>query len=300
MWRWWWLVLFTTMPVHIVTIDDHRHHCVFIHGWGQRYPEDYWGSVTGWVDRDGLCSNTTLLRMDTVNHGWLDAELHDVVTHAVLRGEGGGGSTLIFTHSMGGLIFAEAIRRNRIPTKTRHSGSSNKNTVITWRVAAGTPWHGSPLAVTARRICESPNHNNRTTVTRAATFEDEPQRTMLQWAGQCDPCTGRVPRGLMQMADLGALERLRGWWLSTRQPMPQITICGTSPWGSGGWFGVEYTIVDEMLGLVDGTHDGVVPLQECRWGRSDKRHYKPFANHADLSCRTHNDEVCTIYGTTTA
>ena len=49
-------------------------------------------------------------------------------------------------------------------------------------------------------------------------------------------------------------------------------------------------------------HDGVAPLKDCTWTSSYKQankqeqQYKLSRNHADLSCGTHDDTVCTLYG----
>ena len=74
---------------------------------------NYWGSVARWVEQ--LCRNSTFLWMDTVNNGWMDTRLHDAVASTVH----GQGSCLVFTHSMGELVFAEAVRRHIIDNPSR-------------------------------------------------------------------------------------------------------------------------------------------------------------------------------------
>jgi hypothetical protein len=266
----WCYHLATLIAVVTTTTTVIHNRCVFIHGWGQTRQTNYWGSVAHWVEP--LCRNSTFLWMDTVNNGWMDTRLHNAVASAVH----GQGSCLVFTHSMGGLVFAEAVRRHIID-----------NPLTRWRVAAGTPWYGSPLATAARRICESDN---------------DPRRLLLRDVGQCDTQHGQVPRALLQLTDTTSLKVLRDWMLSNGTTGPDVTLCGNNPWGFSDWFGLQYSAIKDLFGVnheLTTQHDGVVPLKDCTWTSSYKqanKQYKLSRNHADLSCGTHDDTVCTLYG----
>ena len=57
--------------------------------------------------------------------------------------------------------------------------------------------------------------------------------------------------------------------------------------------------MEEILGVgheMTTQHDGVVPLSDCRWWQAVATTYELDRNHADFSCRTHDDTVCTLYG----
>ena len=191
------LLIAVVAAVTTTTTTVIHNRCVFIHGWGQTGRTDYWGSVAHWVEP--LCRNSTFLWMDTVNNGWMDTRLHDAVASAVH----GQGSCLVFTHSMRGLVFAEAVRRHIID-----------NPLTPWRVPAGTPWYGSPLATAARHTCESDN---------------DPRRLLLRDVGQCDTQRGEVLRALLQLTDTPSLKVLRDWMLSNGTTGPDVTLCGHHP-----------------------------------------------------------------------
>jgi hypothetical protein len=93
--------------------------CIFFHGTGQTKDEPisstfhgYWGKIENFTPQ---CSSRIFVHRNTKSRGWNSKELQNYFCETALMGEQNKNSTLItnkiiFAHSMGNLILAEAIR----------------------------------------------------------------------------------------------------------------------------------------------------------------------------------------------
>ncbi|KAG7394926.1 hypothetical protein PHYBOEH_004447 [Phytophthora boehmeriae] len=126
--------------------------CIFIHGLGVSTEEPdnqdsfpaYWGNVT---DHTPCCSTTKYAHLDTVNNSWTSAmQQQKVCDRALAVSETSTGSviadTIVFTHSMGGLMMSGALANGRCSL-----ASSS-----TW-VSAAAPMRGSMGSDTVQESC---------------------------------------------------------------------------------------------------------------------------------------------------
>ena len=93
------------------------HDCIFVHGLGeiQASPssapsfEEYWNQLHG-EDKPSYCKTTAFLHLNTVDYAWFDPQLQQQLC-SLMKPDSQGRlvNSVVFTHSMGNLIFAGAL-----------------------------------------------------------------------------------------------------------------------------------------------------------------------------------------------
>jgi len=149
----------------------HDVHCVFIHGAGtipdpltsptvhreiDHLPEgvnNYWGNVKLWTETTSdndrpVCTSYAFTYLDTVHKPWDDVSLAEAACEALWQAKDENSFTQrIFLHSMGNLIFFNALYLNKCAINT---GSVQNTNVYSF----GGPMRGSEMVSAAKFICE--------------------------------------------------------------------------------------------------------------------------------------------------
>eukprot|EP00443_Scrippsiella_acuminata_P058661 CAMPEP_0115437164 /NCGR_PEP_ID=MMETSP0271-20121206/34591_1 /TAXON_ID=71861 /ORGANISM="Scrippsiella trochoidea, Strain CCMP3099" /LENGTH=258 /DNA_ID=CAMNT_0002862759 /DNA_START=10 /DNA_END=786 /DNA_ORIENTATION=+ len=226
----------------------------------------YWGGLERISQFTPYCSSRHFLHENTVKRGWDDAGLHRSAC-ALAVGKGADTAirdTIVVTHSMGNLIFAEALRQ----------GTCSLENTSKW-ISIQAPWQGSKAAPWVSNICS--NHTSS---------------RLLRWlAGElqyCDPdLPGQVYRGYESLRpDFPGLQNL----IPVAQANVHRALCGSSAYGLQS----SYSAALEALALevkYGEYSDGMVSVSSCTLpGASYEGHYTaPFymaqINHVDGTCR---------------
>jgi hypothetical protein len=253
--------------------------CVFIHGVGisTSFPSDtfdasgYWGGLQRISEYTPYCASRHFLHQETERRGWDDRGLQNATCELAVGGEVGDGTirnTIVITHSMGNLFFAEALRRNTCSLDTNTSK---------W-ISIQAPWQGSKAAAWVEKICSN-----------------ETSSTVLRWLAKelsyCDPdVPGKVFRSYETLRpDFPGLRDL----LAVAQPRVHASLCGSSPLGLVSQWSAALEAFSAEVGFGE-ANDGIVPSTSCMLpGGAYREHYSaPFylasVNHLDGTCRLGN------------
>jgi hypothetical protein len=259
-----------------VAAAHRRYRCVFIHGVGvgeTRPPNTddasgYWGGLQRISKFTPYCASRHFLHEDTLRRGWDDEGLHSATCNLAVGATSRLGSirhTVVITHSMGNLIFAEALRRNTCSLDTNTSK---------W-VSIQAPWRGSKAAAWVENICS--NHTS-----------SAPLRWLASKLSYCDPdAPGKVFR---------SYETLRPDFPGLKDLAPiarfgvHASLCGSSAVGLASEWSAALQALSLEVGFGE-ANDGLVAIKSCVLpGKKYSSHYSsPFymaeVNHLDGTCR---------------
>jgi hypothetical protein len=265
--------------------------CIFLHGAGQ--PDDlpaqnsfpkYWGKVEQVVTQ---CSSTTFVRANTQDFAWDNQQLMQKYCDTALQATGATGTTInnaiIFTHSMGNLIFSGALA----------TGLCSLGSDANWWSVSGP--------ITGSRVCDVLN-----TVCRG----DHPSQALEILARTLDACVGTetTPSYKSMQENFPGTFKIAVEGFSKRAGL----MCGDTPLGLGTLDSVGLSLLAQIAKLDSGANDGMVDLDNCSPGFSGAwssnaadPDYKPAVNHGDTTCRNGDgffgsDRMpCTWYATRT-
>lgn len=249
--------------------------CVFIHGSGVKdtQPADtndtmgYWGGLEHISKYTPYCASRHFLHQNTAKRGWDDGEVLKATCDLAV-GEASGGSirdTVVISHSMGNLIFAQALRQNLC---SFDAGTSK------W-LSLEAPWWGSEACDVLKHLCSN------TTSQR-----------LWQWiakkAHYCDPdVPGEVNLGYKTMSpEYPALQGL----VEIAERYVHKAICGSSAFGLTSKYSAALDAIAHEV-RYGAPNDGMVRVDSCKLpGRQYESHHSaPFylaeINHADGTCR---------------
>ena len=255
--------------------------CIFFHGSGERVTgpplnehSEYWGPLNRFTPH---CKVRRYIREETKMRGWNDEGLQkiyckeatfDQQDKTIIRNK------IIYTHSMGGLVVAGAIRNKFCDIDTKTSS---------WYTIAPA-YQGSHLVKFVRNVCERKDPGVLPQI----------YRYISEFFGYCIPGKDEL-YPVYETLDLDysymkelveiSLHRLNG------------SLCGDSAYGLNTVFSIPLSIVASYANFPEHS-DGLVPISSCqivgkRQGKTfgetpDEMYYKPSTNHPDNTCR-HGD-----------
>jgi hypothetical protein len=231
--------------------------CVFLHGVGEvntspptpTDTEQYWGGsrkLSGFLGE--ACNSTSFVHQDSTTRAWDNAELQAAYCDAVV-GAGGDLSAsvddaLVVSHSMGNLIFADALNKG-----TCKLGPSSR-----W-ISLAAPWRGSKAAIFIEKLCLN------------ATIFEAP----LRWiAKEMNYCT-TAPNGT---------HSINAAYVSLRPDNPALASgelaeyaaahvaaaqCGDSAYGLTSIYSLALESLAAVVGYGE-SNDGMVPISSCQIG----------------------------------
>lgn len=270
------LLLLLLSQVLVAHAADASYRCVFLHGVGVSHTSnstdsdtgDYWGG-DDIIEHTPYCASRVFLHQDTVRRGWDDVELQKAAcdlavgnsTDGVIR------STVVISHSMGNLFFAEALRK----------GNCSLDSSSQW-ISIQAPWLGSKMATWIHKICS--NHTSS---------------KLLRWLAKelnyCDPDQpGKVYQAYETLKpDFPGLQSL------ALVANAQVTraLCGSSVFGLPTMYSAALAALAGEVEFGEDS-DAVVPLSSCLLpGRDYREHYAERfylaqINHLDGTCRSGN------------
>lgn len=145
------VLIFSIMQLFCTAAAATTRHCVFVHGAGYNHSAppssidigDYWGgeaNIRKYISED-ICPSLVFLHHDMASVGWDNVELQKSVCQDILsvsaqpRSSNIISNALLFSHSMGNLVVADALRK----------GLCTIGTTSKW-VSMSAPWRGSKAA----------------------------------------------------------------------------------------------------------------------------------------------------------
>jgi len=255
------------------TLEQKR--CVFIHGSGNLKEgpvtdsfEKYWGNIHEFTPQ---CSSWEFNHEDTVTNLFDDPILMQKICDFTV-GSGNDSSitnTIVFSHSMGGLIFANALR----------DGLCKMGPGSSW-YDASAPFRGTKGADFVDRLCE-----NRSVFAKP-----------IQWlAEKMHYCTDdKKPNNayLSMKTDYPAIKGLADF----AAKHVNGTMCGDSAVGLYSKYSIAFEALDAVVEYGE-PNDGMVPVSSCILEDMDKYkkdyksdYYIAEVNHADSTCRDGNGD----------
>jgi hypothetical protein len=255
--------------------------CIFFHGSGERITaptreehKDYWGPLNNYTPQ---CKIRRYVLQETKYRGWDSVEIqkhycdeatYDQADKKLITNK------IIFSHSMGAMIVAAAIRNGFCDIDNRTSS---------WYSIA-TPFEGSHIITFVKRVCER----------KVPGILPEIYRYISDLFGYCYPGKDELypvyeSLGLnySYMPDIArvGIQKIKG------------SLCGTSAFGLTTMFSIPLSVVASYAGYPE-DNDGLVPQGSCKIiGRRQNAvygndpgglFYKPATNHPDNTCR-HGD-----------
>ncbi|XP_069119273.1 uncharacterized protein [Argopecten irradians] len=261
--------------------------CVFVHGTGQTPSVNtvlqdlpgYWGKVKSYTYN---CMSHKFVHYNSKSYGWDEDSVQQFLCDAAAV-NGTIRNTVLFSHSMGGLVIAAALHRKKCffdPTTSRWFSSQ-------------TPWKGSVATNTASRIC------------RNDILPNNPVRGILRWNGYCKPKESalyEVYRTLLTDYVSPTGVRFTDMLTIGRRYISGL-LCGTSSIGEGHL--QLHAVFDsfalsglQFFGNLKDPNDGMVSFDSCKLRtdvqfevHSSSRYYKGKINHAEGTCR-HGGSPC--------
>eukprot|EP00443_Scrippsiella_acuminata_P048461 CAMPEP_0115200778 /NCGR_PEP_ID=MMETSP0270-20121206/17292_1 /TAXON_ID=71861 /ORGANISM="Scrippsiella trochoidea, Strain CCMP3099" /LENGTH=299 /DNA_ID=CAMNT_0002614183 /DNA_START=75 /DNA_END=974 /DNA_ORIENTATION=+ len=252
------------------------HRCVFMHGLGMPNSsapteidtDDYWGGDSNIIRLTPFCSSRTYIHQDTVTRAWDNAEMHKAVCEAAL-GEGSNDTvirdTVLFAHSMGNLIFADAIRQGACSLDT----SSHF-------VSIAAPWYGSKASQVLEEYCSNSSAGE-----------------VLHWlAHKLHRCDADRPGSISHAYE--SLEPTYPAFEGLAEFAAQqvsFAMCGHSPYGLTSVYSAAMEGLASAIGFGEQS-DGMVPLSSCLLpGKAYDTHwqsafYSAGINHIDGTLRS--------------
>jgi len=262
--------------VALLVVVASAKHCVFLHGAGildegpptNTYPE-YWGKINSFTPQ---CDDWIFNHADTVTNAFDNSTLMQSYCDVATNSTGGSiiKDSIVFTHSMGNVILAAAIR----------GGLCSLDSSSTWYLAA-PPTTGSKASDLVEDICNSTN------------WLDGPIRdiaTLLHFCVNDQPGDANLAYVSLQ-TDYPAL-----------QGLPEImtahangAICGNSPFGLVSIYSLGLEALSVLVDYGEPS-DGMVPMSSCQAGLdpnqfgddANSNFYLAAVNHADSTCRDGN------------
>lgn len=230
--------------------------CVFLHGSGESITADptdtfyqYWGHIEKYT---GYCKKRIFIHEETKNRGWDNIELQKSYCTVAQN------ATTIFSHSMGSLVLAAAIR----------NGCNIQNK--TWYDLGG-PFFGSKAALFLDDICSSSN----------STY-----RYIADHGGYCIPGKNKTYMAYLSLRpNYGYINEL----YSFARPFITGSLCGVSSFGLNSKYSLFLYLLSTVVDYGE-QNDGMVALSSCSiFGNSSSNptdlFYTPLVNHADITCR---------------
>jgi len=243
--------------------------CVFLHGSGLTDDEppttsfpDYWGEVENFTPQ---CASHTFNHHDTVSRRYDDPVLMAGYCALLTNGSGIIDNKIIFTHSMGNLILAAALR----------AGYCSLAQSSSWYEVSG-PLFGSKACDTLRQICQSDYEPLRDLAAKfnycKSKDKGEPNPAYLSMRPSDANLTG--------LAEIVS-KHVKG------------AMCGVSAFGLFSLDSLELEALAAVVGY-GSANDGMVAITSCQntqgtWGQIPQDNfYLAAINHADSTCR-HGD-----------
>lgn len=241
--------------------------CAFVHGLGRNgtfrvrhgLPR-YWGWTGAMVQP--YCNHQSYMDANTIVHPWSSPRLHDVACATLKKHQNNATRVVVFTHSMGNLIFAAAMQSGKCFLR-RHTDA--------W-VVMGAPWHGLTRENMARIAWLCRHTGDRT----------------------CDAHTG-LPGPSMQSLSADTPGLLSLATVATRQAA--VYLCGNLAFGVFSRFSIPLVLFGAIVlqQPVWGS-DGMVLTSACLAPAT--RHVRTYVvslNHADTAGRTRAFELHSWY-----
>jgi len=230
--------------------------------------DDYWGGDSNIIRLTPFCSSRTYIHQDTVTRAWDNAEMHKAVCEAAL-GEGSNDTvirdTVLFAHSMGNLIFADAIRQGACSLDT----SSHF-------VSIAAPWYGSKASQVLEEYCSNSSAGE-----------------VLHWlAHKLHRCDADRPGSISHAYE--SLEPTYPAFEGLAEFAAQqvsFAMCGHSPYGLTSVYSAAMEGLASAIGFGEQS-DGMVPLSSCLLpGKAYDTHwqsafYSAGINHIDGTLRS--------------
>jgi len=260
----------------LVKVSSAQKACVFLHGAGEledgppttTFPE-YWGDI---VAQTPQCANHTFNHADTT-HRRFDDPLN-IRSYCALASQGTGliRDTIIFTHSLGNVIFAAALRAGLCEMD---------QTTASW-YGVGAPVLGTKAADVLTKVCMS------------ASRLDEPLRELAALMHYCVSDTPGPPNLAylsMETTDPGLAGLVEIFSANSKGMM-----CGKSAFGLFSEYSLGLEALSDLVRFPD-RNDGMVDVVSCGAGANgtfggDPRdsYYLAAVNHADTTCRNGNGD----------
>ena len=269
----------------VVDASSSLRKCVFIHGVGgaantpatSSDTKNYWGGDdTIKPATHHLCDSYVFLHMNTVSNGWDNMDLQETVCNAAVGDNDGAfvessstiSSTVVFSHSMGNLIFAGALS-NKVCTLGKTSD---------W-VSISAPWDGSSAADWVTGVCKK-----RGLIPKIL----EPLAKELRY---CKPDGTGVNFAYVALStDYPGI--LSGNLRRTAERYASASLCGTSAWGVTSKFSLALKALATVSNYGQ-KNDGMVGVSSCKLRdriysteQYNTNYYLPSINHADATLRT--------------
>jgi len=250
--------------------------CVFMHGLGMPNSsapteidtDSYWGGDSNIKTLTPFCSSRTYIHQDTVTRAWDNAEMHRAVCEAAV-GEGSNDTvirdTVLFAHSMGNLILADAIRQGACSLDT----SSHF-------VSIAAPWYGSKASQVLEEYCSN-------------SSAGEALHWLANKLHRCDvDRPGKVSQAYESLdPTYPAFDGLAEF----AAEQVSFAMCGHSPYGLTSVYSAAMEGLARAIGFGEKS-DGMVPLSSCLLpGKAYDTHwqsafYSAGINHVDGTLRS--------------
>lgn len=250
--------------------------CVFMHGSGQDKvgpptstdTDKYWGDMAKYTS--GHCTSYVYNHDDTVNQAFDDEALVASYCKTMSGGTGIIRDSIVYTHSMGNMVMAAALRDNACKLD-----SSSK-----W-FAVSAPFAGSKAANFVDNICAQ-----NSTI-------DEALRKVAALLHYCRSDDPTMPaRAYLSMKT--SYPGLSGLMATARQ-FVSGALCGTSPFGLTSLYSIPMEALSDLVKYGE-PDDGMVGLDSCvipgkQYGDSyEDTFFKAAVNHPDGTCRDGNGD----------
>ncbi|KAL9654306.1 hypothetical protein ABK040_010337 [Willaertia magna] len=251
--------------------------CIFLHGVGQwitdkgppvhSFPE-YWGNIDAFTPQ---CTERWFIREETKFRGWNNAELQQSYCSLSLVNNTGTviKDKIIFTHSMGTMILAAAIR---------NGVCSIDNNSVSWYDVQG-PMRGSKAATMLLDICS-----------RASSWTSPSiYKIIAEEGGYCLGGNSTLPYPAYSTLapDFPGVKEL----VNYVNPYLSGQMCGQSAYGLNSIYSVPLYLLSSVVGYGE-PNDGMVPDSSCIVNSNANfttnfadLFYKVNVNHADGTCR---------------
>jgi hypothetical protein len=175
--------------------------------------------------------------------------------------------TIVFTHSMGNIIFAAALR----------SGLCTLDTSASW-YAVSAPVSGSKAADVLDKVCES------------QSILEEPLRELATLMHYCQSDQPGPPN--LAYESMQTTNPMFDGLVNVFNAHAKGRMCGTSAFGLFSEYSLGLEAMSDMVRFGD-DNDGMVDMLSCGLGLADNLwssdpasdYYKAAVNHADTTCR---------------
>eukprot|EP01080_Neovahlkampfia_damariscottae_P004234 gene4234-7571_t len=251
-------------------------HCFFFHGSGEQKTEEpsdnfeqYWGKLNNFTPQ---CKLRTYIKEETLLRGFESQSLQKkYCDYLTFNNDTLIKNKIIFTHSMGGLILASAIKN-----KYCEIDSTSK-----WFIVS-TPFQGSHVVPFIKNVCEE----------KLPGLLPRVKKIVVEYFGYCVPKQKKVwpVYESLNLNYTGMKEALE-----ISKTRISGSMCGNSSFGLTSADSLPLTIVTQFCNF-SSPNDGLCSIYSCNdVGGSNQYQYQPNANfyqpqtnHPDMTCR-HGD-----------